>query len=429
MMAEGTTNPSETSGLTKKQAKALERVSIVSSEPWLKPSLSEFQAKESEEQFSTCPPWSSSSAAKPGLKSVQSLSECTQLLQKLSEEVNNLSQGKHSSKKAAPAGGSREPDSLERSRSLILTWAAELDENMMKKKTKATDEKTKRKETRGQTEKTDVDKQAERLQRWAVELWDAKEANGVSDGELKKLLYPRGSSIKSRVATILPLLEFVTWSLLAEDTEESVSMMWLTTKQKAWRTAKGNPKYIPNSVSIRFDVSSCHPSLLVSSDRLQVCEAATPISAPLHSQTCSDWPCVLGDAVITTGRHYWEVEISPNSSWRTGVMSPSALKKKKRPSVSPRGGFWTLWKASSFWACTDEPINLQMASVPGRLGVYVDMGEGQVSFFDVDRRVHIYTFSDTFKHGLIPVFGWLDEKTLLKIRPAVLSVPAQGNQT
>lgn len=44
------------------------------------------------------------------------------------------------------------------------------------------------------------------------------QANSVSDGELKKLLFPRGS-IKSNIGTILPLLEFVTWSLLAEDTE------------------------------------------------------------------------------------------------------------------------------------------------------------------------------------------------------------------
>lgn len=109
-------------------------------------------------------------------------------------------------------------------------------------------------------------------------------------------------------------------------------------------------------------------------------------------------------------------------------MSQSALKKKESR-VSPKGGFWTLWKTSSFWACTDTPTNLLRASVPGRVGVYVDMGEGQVSFYDVDQRVHIYTFSATFKRGLIPVFGWLDGDTVLKIRPADLSVCAQGKKT
>ncbi|XP_034532659.1 butyrophilin subfamily 1 member A1-like isoform X2 [Notolabrus celidotus] len=399
MMAANTTNQSEKKDLSKKQTKALERVSLVSSEPWLKPSLSELQVKDSEGLSSSCQVWSSSSAAKPDLKLMQSLSECVQLLQTLSEEVNNISQVKQGSKKAAPAGGSSELDSMESSRSLILKWAAELEQNMVQKKTKPTNEKKKRRETLGRKEKTDEDKLNERLQQWAVELRDIK--------------------------------------------EESVSMMWLTTKQKAWRTASRIPKYIPNSVwqwiqsaavSVRFDISSCHPWLVVSPDRLQVHEEASCSPAPSNSSSLPKWPLVLGDTVITAGRHYWEVEVevevsvSPEGSWRIGVMSQSAP-KKKNSTLSPKGGFWTLRKASSLWACTDTPTNLQMASVPQRVGVYVDMEEGQVSFYDVDQRVHVYTFSDTFKHGLIPVFGWLDGDTLLRIRPADLSVTAQGNHT
>ncbi|KAM6959613.1 butyrophilin subfamily 3 member A1-like [Tautogolabrus adspersus] len=429
-MAANTSSPSETqSRLTKKKSKALERTSAVMSEPWLKPSLRELQRKDSDGLSSTCPVWSSSPAAKLDLKWMHSLSECLQLLHKLAEEVNNISQMKRGSKKAAPAGGSREPDSQEISRSLILNWAAELDLNMVNMKTRTTGEKTKR-----QKEKTEEEKLNDKLQRWAVELRDLKEANGVSDDELKKLLYPSGSN-KSRMAAILPLLEFVTWSLLAEDTQDAVSMMWLPTKQKAWRTGSGNPKYIPNSVwkwiqsaavSFRLDVSTCPPWLAVSSDRLQLSEAAARSPAPSQSQSfSSEWPCVLGDTVISAGRHYWEVEVSCNGSWRIGVMSQSAL-SKKGSTVSPSRGFWTLWKASGFWACTNTPVNLEKATVPRRIGVYVDVGEGQVSFYDADRRVHIYTFSDSFNHSLLPVFGWLDGDTLLKITPADLSVTAQG---
>lgn len=62
--------------------------------------------------------------------------------------------------------------------------------------------------------------------------------------------------------------------------------------------------------------------------------------------------------------------------------------------------------------------------MPRLIGVYVDVGEGQVSFYDVDRRVHIYTFSDTFKHSLIPLFVCLCGDTVLKIIPADVSVTA-----
>ncbi|XP_031135364.2 nuclear factor 7, brain-like isoform X2 [Sander lucioperca] len=425
-MEMNTPTPAETRAepaLTRKQCKALERSCASSSAPWNKPSLSEIP--DFEEPSYSCPRRKALPAKKPDLKSVQTLSECLQLLHQLSEEVNNISQGKCGSKKAVAERSSMEPDSLESSRSLILHWAKELDLNM---KTEPTDGKTRRRDEPGKKEKTELEKHNGKLQQWAVELKNLKEANGVSDEELKKLLYPRGLK-ESRMAAILPLLEFVAWALLSEDTEEAVSMLWLPTKQKAWRTGTGSPRYIPNSVwqwirsasvSVRLDASTCPSWLAVSPDRLQLQGAAGRTAAPSNnSGRLAEWPCVLGDTVITTGRHYWEVEVSPSGTWRIGVMSESA--REQRSPMSPGRGYWTLWKGSSFWACTEEPTKLQKAALPRLIGVYVDVGEGQVSFYDVDRKVHIYTFSDTFKHSLIPLFGYLNGNTRLKIRPAQMS--------
>ncbi|XP_042371944.1 E3 ubiquitin-protein ligase TRIM39-like, partial [Plectropomus leopardus] len=173
--------------------------------------------------------------------------------------------------------------------------------------------------------------------------------------------------------------------------------------------------------SVHLDASTSHPWLSVSSDRLQVQEAAVRPPPPSDSrQRFAEWPCVLGDTVITAGRHYWEVEVSPNGSWRLGVISES-VNRKQKSTMSPRRGYWVLWKGTSLWACTDEPTKLQRAAVPRLIGLYVDVGEGQVSFYDVERRVHIYTFSDTFSHSLVPVFGCLDGRTVLKVRPAQVS--------
>ncbi|KAM7377723.1 hypothetical protein PAMA_014162 [Pampus argenteus] len=430
-MAAKTATPSVTQTkptLTKKQAKALQKSTASSSAPWNKPSLHELQIVNFGKTSNSLPA-SSFPILKPDLTLIQSLTECLQLLHKLAEDVNNISQG---SKHAAPAGSSKEPDSLESSRTLILHWAKELEMNMVKKKTKPKDEKARRRDDPGRKESTKTEKQNEMLQRWALELRNIKDANGVSDDELKKLLYPRGEK-QSKMAAILPLLEFVTWSLLSQDTEEDVSMLWLPTKQKAWRTT-GSPRYIPNSVwqwiqsasvSVRLDASTSHPWLAVSSDHLQVQEAQVSSSdLSDNSKRFTAWPCILGDTIITTGRHYWEVEVSNKGSWRIGVMSESAFRKQKT-TMSPKTGFWALWNASSLWACTNKPTKLQKASVPRLIGVYVDVREGQVSFYDVDQRVHIYTFSDTFNQGLIPLFGCFDGDMVLKIVPAEKSVTSE----
>ncbi|XP_033995565.1 butyrophilin subfamily 3 member A1-like [Trematomus bernacchii] len=434
-MAGNTADPAETRAepkLTKKQLKAQETTTGCSSAPWNKPNLSaELQATHFEQSSQSYPRQGNlnKQQTKPDLKSMQSLTECQQLLQKLAEEVNSIAQVERVSERAAPGGGSREPGSLQSSRRLILKWAEELELNMVKKETKPTDENKTRRDDPGEKEKTDLEKDNERLQQWAVELLKIKESNGVSDEELKKLLYPRGRK-DSKMAAILPLLEFVAWSLLSEDTEEAVSKLWLPTKQKAWRTGSGSPRYIPNSVwewiqsaqvSVRLDIRTSHPWLDVSSDRLKVREAAvSSTDVPNYSQQSAQRPCVLGDIVITEGRHYWEVEVSPKGSWRIGVVSKTAPRNLKS-TMTPRSGYWTLWRGASLWACTERPTKLRRAAPPRVIGVFVDSEEGQVSFYDAERRVHIYTFSDVFKHSLIPLFSYLDGDTLLKIIPAQIS--------
>lgn len=168
-------------------------------------------------------------------------------------------------------------------------------------------------------------------------------------------------------------------------------------------------------MSVQLDVGTSPSRLSVSSDRLQVQEAL--VRSALASRE-PEWPYVLGDVTIAAGRHYWEVEVSPKGGWRIGVMSESAPRGRRSP-MSPERGYWALWRSSSgLWAGTEEPAKLHRAAAPRLLGVYVDVGEGQVSFYDVERSVHIYTFSDTFGRRLVPVFGHLDRDTVLRIRPA-----------
>ncbi|XP_008293219.1 zinc finger protein RFP-like [Stegastes partitus] len=246
---------------------------------------------------------------------------------------------------------------------------------------KSTDERARRRDDPEEKEKTELEKHNDRLQKWAVELENIK--------------------------------------------EEAVSKLWLPTKQRSWKTGSGSPKYIPNSVwqwilsasvPVHLDAASSDSSLVVSPDRLQVREATVSSATPSNnSQGFAKWPCVMGDVKISAGRYYWEVDVSPNGSWRIGVMSELSPRSQKY--MTPEEGYWVLWKSSNLWACTNKATKLERVTLLQHIGVYVDVEEGQVSFYDVERRVHIYTFSDTFRHSLIPLFCCLDGKTVLKIKP------------
>jgi hypothetical protein len=39
------------------------------------------------------------------------------------------------------------------------------------------------------------------------------------------------------------------------------------------------------------------------------------------------------------------------------------------------------------------------------VAVYLDYDQGQLSFYDVDSRSHIYTYNESFNENLFPLFG------------------------
>ncbi|XP_069043960.1 E3 ubiquitin-protein ligase TRIM39-like [Lepisosteus oculatus] len=132
------------------------------------------------------------------------------------------------------------------------------------------------------------------------------------------------------------------------------------------------------------------------------------------------WECVVSREAFTSGRHYWEVEV--NRYWRIGVTRESAT-RKGRFSFSPQQGYWCLSSYSSdFFALTDPETPLPLSLKPRKLGVCVDIEEKKVSFYTVESRAHVYTFTDiVFTQGekIYPVFWTEDSDKALELLPAV----------
>ncbi|XP_069043949.1 E3 ubiquitin-protein ligase TRIM39-like isoform X1 [Lepisosteus oculatus] len=130
--------------------------------------------------------------------------------------------------------------------------------------------------------------------------------------------------------------------------------------------------------------------------------------------------CVVSREAFTSGRHYWEVEV--NDWWTIGVTRESA-ERKEGISFSPQQGYWCLYFGSfGFSALTNPMTDLPLSLRPRKLGVCVDIEERKVSFYTVESRAHVYTFSDmVFPQGekIYPVFWTLDQYKDLELLPAV----------
>ncbi|XP_072891005.1 butyrophilin subfamily 2 member A2-like [Hemitrygon akajei] len=96
-----------------------------------------------------------------------------------------------------------------------------------------------------------------------------------------------------------------------------------------------------NRVSVTLDVETAHPRLEVSEDRKSVRRTGTRRDLPDTGKRFTIWLCVLGSAGFTSGRQYWEVEVTEIRFWCLGVAAES-VKRKGRVRLSPETGFWVI---------------------------------------------------------------------------------------
>ncbi|XP_035282621.1 E3 ubiquitin-protein ligase TRIM39-like [Anguilla anguilla] len=161
------------------------------------------------------------------------------------------------------------------------------------------------------------------------------------------------------------------------------------------------------SVGVALDCSTAHPWLALSEDRRCVRDGDEQQDVPDGPPRFDTAPCVLAEEGFSSGRRYWEVQVGGKTDWDVGVARES-ISRKGRVTLAPGYGYWTvcLRTGSEYQACADPPVSLPLRERPGTVGVYVDYEGGQVSFYDVEARTHIYSFTGcTFTEKLYPYFS------------------------
>ncbi|XP_071002917.1 E3 ubiquitin-protein ligase TRIM21-like [Oncorhynchus clarkii lewisi] len=175
------------------------------------------------------------------------------------------------------------------------------------------------------------------------------------------------------------------------------------------------------AVDITLDPLTAHPRLLISDDGKQV-------RCWDRYQPVADGPerfdrvvCVLGRQAFSSGRHYWEVEVGGKTDWDLGVASHS-INRKGKIIVSPAHGYWFLsLRDKNDYAFRTEPSTaLGLNHKPNRIGIYVDCDKGQVSFYNVDAKILIYTFTDSFSDVIHPFFSPCTNKSGRNEAPLII---------
>ncbi|XP_063794374.1 butyrophilin subfamily 1 member A1-like [Pseudophryne corroboree] len=186
--------------------------------------------------------------------------------------------------------------------------------------------------------------------------------------------------------------------------------------------------------SMLFDPLTAYWGLVVSPDGRNITTSDVAYHESQLPERFDTEPCVLTQAPISSGSHYWETEIREQNGkfWSVGIANQS-VRRTGGQRECPESGIWAIRATDEgYLALSDphEPITFSQYSVPGessllsdrgtyeprriqRVGTFLDYDNGKVSFYDVESYDHLYTFTHEFSE---PVYGFYYVGTGISLR-------------
>ncbi|XP_030635359.1 zinc finger protein RFP-like [Chanos chanos] len=161
------------------------------------------------------------------------------------------------------------------------------------------------------------------------------------------------------------------------------------------------------AVDVILDPDTANPYLILSDDGKRVRCGMTPLDLPDNPERFAYQFCVLGKEGFSSGRFYYEVQVTGKTNWRLGVARES-INRKRDFEQSFKDGLWSLSlsQGDEYKALDSHYFRSSLKQKPQKVGVFVDYEEGVVSFYDVMARSHIYSFTgQTFAEELYPYFN------------------------
>lgn len=177
-------------------------------------------------------------------------------------------------------------------------------------------------------------------------------------------------------------------------------------------------------MDVKLDPTTAHQRLVVSQDGKEVKVGEENQEVQDTPERFDTFGSILGLNSFTSGRSYWEVDVSKKTGWDLGVARSDANRKGKL-SLDPENGYWVTvhYEGDKYAALPTQPVLLCLDEKPQKVGLFVDYEEGLVSFYNLTAKSHIYSFTEgLFKVELLPYFSPHDKQDDKNADPLVISI-------
>ncbi|XP_078496442.1 butyrophilin subfamily 1 member A1-like [Lissotriton helveticus] len=199
--------------------------------------------------------------------------------------------------------------------------------------------------------------------------------------------------------TVLGILLFSWTVYLVNEQRELSEEFGRLPEELDWRRARRF------AAAVTLDPNTAYRCLVLSEDGRSVRDGGEDQGRPDTEQRFHPVPAVLGRERLSSGRHYWEVEVGGKMCWGLGVCDEAAS-RRGRFILSPEGGFWAVWLSDGEYKGLTAPRFLLAPRVPPRaVGLFLDYEARRLSVYNVTDRSLLFTFSRTpFPPTLRPLF-------------------------
>ncbi|XP_030635158.1 butyrophilin subfamily 1 member A1-like [Chanos chanos] len=157
---------------------------------------------------------------------------------------------------------------------------------------------------------------------------------------------------------------------------------------------------------VTLDPDTANPNLIVSDDEKQVKFGQRKQDLPDNPRRFNMF-YTLGKEGFSSGRFYYEVQVNGKTEWALGVATKS-VDRRSDNKPRPEKGYWILSMrdGKEYKPLVDPRVLLSLKRKPQKVGVFVDYEEGVVSFYDVETKSHICSFTDqSFTEEIYPYFS------------------------
>ena len=156
-----------------------------------------------------------------------------------------------------------------------------------------------------------------------------------------------------------------------------------------------------------LDPNSAHPRIKISQDLRTATLTRTKHRYRDHPDRFDFWSQVVSSESFSSGRHYWEVDVSSSSLCGIGICLNS-MGRKGRGEECWLGGnpqSWCLYKCNNKYSArhNNQGTPLSVSGDPEWFGFFLDCEAGELTCFGDSRVLHV--FRGNFMDPVKPAIG------------------------